>query len=76
MSTLALTFFNALPTWRPLERIKITLEASRVRKDTITELSKLTDKDLNDIGISRGDIRFIADKHYQDIVNDNLKGWV
>ena len=76
MSTLALTFFNALPTWRPLERIKITLEASRARKDTITELSKLNDKDLNDIGISRSEIRSIAQKHYQDVINDNLKGWV
>ncbi len=45
---------------------------------------------LEDIGINRGDIRFIADKHYDDIreeyfrdiraradmINSNLRGWV
>jgi len=65
-------------------------EAARSRKSTIDELSKLNDKDLEDIGINRGDIRFIADKHYKDIreeyfrdikaradmINSNLRGWV
>ena len=65
-------------------------EAARSKKITIDELSKLNDKDLEDIGINRGDIRFIADKHYKDIreeyfrdikaradmINSNLRGWV
>lgn len=40
-------------------------------KSTIKELSKLTDKELSDIGLSRGDIWYVA--HHQ---NDNLRGWV
>ncbi|MBM3636923.1 MAG: DUF1127 domain-containing protein [Alphaproteobacteria bacterium] len=35
---------------------------ARVRR-TIHELSQLTDRDLADLGISRGEIRFIAKKH-------------
>jgi len=45
--------------------------AKKLAKQTIKELSKLTDKELNDIGLSRGDIRYVA--HNQ---NDNLRGWV
>ena len=35
-------------------------EANSTRKNTIKELSRLSDHDLSDIGISRGDIRYIA----------------
>lgn len=45
--------------------------AKKIAKQTIKELSKLTDKELADIGLSRGDIWYIA--HNQ---NDNLRGWV
>ena len=38
---------------------------------TIKELSKLSDRELKDIGIPRGDIWYVA--HNQ---NDNLRGWV
>ena len=40
-------------------------------RNTIDELSKLKDKDLRDIGLTRGDIYYIA---YNQ--NDNLRGWV
>lgn len=48
---------------------------------TIKELSKLSDRELHDIGISRGDIWSIAHEAYldnQDKVeyNRNLRGWV
>lgn len=55
---------------------------------TIKELHRLTDKELNDIGISRGEIYTIAHTSYslpekvtaEDVkatrANDNLKGWV
>lgn len=47
---------------------------------TIKELSKLTDHELNDIGIARGDIWAIAheDKSFKRFTdtNENLKGWV
>ncbi|PSC05476.1 hypothetical protein SLNSH_07750 [Alsobacter soli] len=32
-------------------------------RTTVRELSQLTDRDLSDLGIARGDIRFIAKKH-------------
>ena len=46
---------------------------------TIKELSRLNDRELNDMGISRGDIYSIAhgDESYQRArVNKNLEGWV
>ena len=47
---------------------------------TIKELSKLSDRELNDIGISRGDIWAIAneDPSYKRFAetNKNLEGWV
>ena len=47
---------------------------------TIKELSKLSDRELNDIGIARGDIWSIAheDADYKRFAetNNNLKGWV
>ncbi len=32
-------------------------------RNTIRELSQLSDRDLADLGISRGEIRFVAKKH-------------
>ena len=51
-------------------------------RNTYNELSSLTDYELNDIGITRGDIRRVAmgDTSYRLVKdygpNDNLKGWV
>ena len=47
---------------------------------TIKELSRLSDRELNDIGIARGDIWSIAHedasfKRFAD-TNKNLEGWV
>lgn len=47
---------------------------------TIKELSRLSDRELNDIGIARGDIWSIAHedasfKRYAN-TNKNLQGWV
>ena len=47
---------------------------------TIKELSRLSDRELNDIGIARGDIWSIAHedasfKRYAE-TNKNLQGWV
>ena len=57
---------------------------AKLARATIKELQALTDKELNDIGIARGDIYYIAhhlketnDVRYPKISsNDNLKGWV
>ena len=53
---------------------------SKVRA-TIKELSKLSDAELRDIGIGRGDIYAIANEAYLDNHdkiehNVNLRGWV
>jgi len=47
--------------------------------ETIKELNKLSDADLKDIGISRGEIYSVAHRlQEQESVqtNPNLKGWV
>ena len=39
----------------------------RAYRETVAELSKLTDKELRDIGLSRGDIHSIAmETHYDN----------
>ena len=52
-------------------------------RQTIIELSKLTNHELTDIGLSRGDIKFIAHQSYPKALrgeaveaNRNLQGWV
>ena len=67
-------FGSGFAKW--LKTLTVKVQAAQVRRATINELSALNNHDLNDIGISRGDIRFLADQHYEDIINKNLKGWV
>jgi len=51
-------------------------------KHTYKELNRLSDKDLRDIGLCRGDIHSIANgtsdlyPHRMSNYNENLKGWV
>jgi uncharacterized protein YjiS (DUF1127 family) len=55
------------------------LDRNREIKETIKELSRLSDAELRDIGITRGDIYSVAHEvYYDDLakVNRNLKGWV
>ena len=56
-------------------RVVANLDRRAKINDTIKELSKLSNKELNDIGISRGEIRSIAEESFPP-VNKNLKGWV
>jgi len=65
------------------KRLGAEIKRRRNIKHTINELSRLTNHELNDIGLSRGDIRFIANQSYPksamgDLVevNRNLRGWV
>ena len=44
-------------------------------KATIYELSRLKDSELNDIGLSRGDIWHVAHESHSR-PNPNLRGWV
>ena len=74
MTTLVANTF-AWP-FRWLRILAVKAQARKVARATVNELSALKDYELNDIGISRGEIRNLAKQHYQDVVNDNLKGWV
>ena len=72
-----LNFSGVVDFFRNINR---SLEHRAKVNATIKELSKLTDRELNDIGISRGDIWSIAHedasfKRYAD-TNKNLQGWV
>ena len=58
------------------------LRKRQTYRNTLNELSQLNDRELNDIGIGRGDIKRVAMGHpdYKLVKdygpNDNLKGWV
>ena len=71
------------------ERIAQSLAKRKEARQTFKTLHKLTDRELNDIGISRGDIRSIANDTWEDnrrrdmapygrpvSVNPNLEGSV
>jgi uncharacterized protein YjiS (DUF1127 family) len=74
MTTLVANTF-AWP-FRWLRVLAVKAQAARAARATVAELSALKDYELNDIGISRGEIRNLAKQHYDDVVNANLKGWV
>ena len=68
------------------ERIGAALKKRREQRETFKQLHRLTDYELNDIGIARGDIRSIANETWHvnqkrdEIpyvsVNPNLRGSV
>ena len=74
-----LNFSGVVDFFRNINR---SLETRSRINSTIKELSKLSDRELNDIGIARGDIWSIAHedasfKRFADTdTNTNLKGWV
>jgi len=60
--------------------MKMREENAKIRA-TIKELNKLSDRELNDIGIARGDIYSVAHddpslRRSAANTNSNLKGWV
>ena len=84
MTTIVANTFN----WIGLESIAqffVNLNEKRIRrkeiKNTIRQLSALTDRELNDMGLTRGDIYSVANgtfhREYPNTkVNRNLDGWV
>lgn len=84
MTTLVANTFNwigldGLANW--FKKINASIKQQRQVRQTINELSKLNDKELNDIGLCRGDIWWVANEVYfksRDEVktNPNMKGWV
>ena len=70
-----------------LQNLVIKYHRRKLARETINELSKLTNKELNDIGLARGDIWYLAHedakKRVPDVsptevgvVNPNLRGFV
>ena len=59
--------------FRWLRILAVKAQAAKAARATVNELSALKDYELNDIGISRGEIRNLARQHYDDVVNENLK---
>ena len=62
---------------------KLRARKRALRKQTLRELYRLSDRELHDIGIGRSDIMSLANGTFQDKdvpetknTNDNLKGWV
>ena len=45
---------------KPLKTISAKLSAWRRYREAVRELSQLSDRELNDIGIRRGDIEYIV----------------
>lgn len=67
-----------------IKKINAKLAQRRAVRQAVKDLSALSDYELNDIGISRGDIRAVAngDRSFKRGLevrtdsNTNLKGWV
>ena len=55
------------------------IQAKRLKRTTYAELSALSNRELQDLGIGRSDIRSIAKGTFDDNraeTNANLRGWV
>jgi len=84
MTTLVANTFNfirfvSIANW--FKNVGIELQRRKDIRDTIKQLSALSNKELTDIGIARGDIWYIANTSYPKgktvtEVNRNLNGWV
>jgi len=81
MTQLVLTASGWLNAWQEgiqsfIKEVVVKHKARKLAKQTVNELSKLSNRELSDLGLCRADIRGIAEKHYQEEVNQNLRGWV
>lgn len=71
---------QAVSTWMDLSVFSDYIKSLKTRytkyqayRATVNELSSLSDKELQDIGMNRGMIHSVAMEIY---TNDNLRGWV
>ena len=84
MTTLVANTFNligfvGIANW--FKKAIVERQRQKNIRETIKQLSSLTNHELNDIGIARGDIWHIANTSYPKgktvaDVNRNLRGWV
>ena len=77
MRTAAWVGLPGLANW--FKNLNTKLQHRRQVRETINELSRLSDRELNDMGLARGDIYSVAhgDTSFQRAsVNKNLEGWV
>jgi len=80
-NTFDLVGFKGLANY--FKNLGTELQRRRMIKSTIKQLSALSTRELNDIGIARGDIWYIAHQSYPKAlggdraeINRNLRGWV
>jgi len=74
--------FSGVANW--IKKINANMAHRRSVRQAVKDLSALSDYELNDIGISRGDIRAVANGditmkrgiQVHTDANTNLKGWV
>lgn len=86
MTTMVANTFNLIgfySTANWFKKLGAELTRRKQIRHTIKELQKLTNHELTDIGIARGDIWYIAQQSYPKAlggdraeVNRNLRGWV
>lgn len=73
-NTFNLVGITSMANW--FNKLNARLEQRRKINKTIQELQALTDRELSDIGISRGMIKSVAHETYNPKSNENLEGWV
>ena len=80
-NTFEIVGLNGIANW--FKNLNAELQRRRNIKQTIKQLSNLTTRELDDIGISRGEIWHIAHQSYPKALrgkaveaNRNLRGWV
>ena len=80
-NTFEIIGLDGIANW--FKNLNAELQRRRNIKHTIKQLSELSNRELNDIGISRGDIWHIAHQSYPKALrgeavetNRNLRGWV
>ena len=83
MTTTAINNYLTNPISGFFRNIFQAMQHRKSVRTTISELNRLSDYELNDLGISRGEISSIAkgdqtrwESHQVENDNSNLKGWV
>ena len=78
-NTFEIIGLDGIANW--FKNLNAELQRRRNIKHTIKQLSALSNRELNDIGLARGDIWHVAHTSYPKgktvaQVNRNLQGWV